>query len=130
MGDCHLAGFPGVVGSSDATHHDVLESVQCKHRQSHLGFKMTNKACTYNITVIHRWNFLSTTRGHPAHWNDKALSLFDPFMSKLYSEEIWTIMSVSFKPMMLMVKSIKKRTLVAGFLLAMATTNVQQEFLG
>ena len=88
MGDCHLAGFPGVVGSSDATHHDVLESVQCKHRQSHLGFKMTHTSRTYNITVNHRRRILSTTRGHPARWNDKTLCLFDPFMSKLHSGEI------------------------------------------
>jgi hypothetical protein len=87
MGEYRLAGFPGAVGSSDAT-HVVLERVQFKHRQSHLGFKMTHTARTYNITVNHRRRILSTTRGHPARWNDKTLCLFDPFMSKLHSGEI------------------------------------------
>ena len=87
MGEYRLAGFPGAVGSSDAT-HVVIERVQFKHRQSHLGFKMSHTARTYNITVNHRRRILSTTRGHPARWNDKTVCLFDPFMRKLHSGDI------------------------------------------
>ena len=65
-----VAGFPGAIGSTDAT-HIMLERVQYRYRQAHLGFKMTHTARTYNITVNHRRRILSTTRGHPARWNDK-----------------------------------------------------------
>jgi hypothetical protein len=38
MAEYSDAGFPGAVGSTDAT-HIILERVPNKHRQSHLGFK-------------------------------------------------------------------------------------------
>lgn len=60
------------------------------HWQSRLGFKMTHTACTLNINVNHRQRILSTTRGHPAQWNDKALCLFDPFMYSYIQEQCWT----------------------------------------
>lgn len=78
MGEYCVAGFPGAVGSLDAT-HVVLELVQFKHQQSHLGFKMTHTARAYNITVNHRQRILllTTCAGHSARWNDKTLCLFD-----------------------------------------------------
>ena len=81
------AGFPGAVGSTDAT-HIILERVPNKHRQSHLGFKSTHTARAYNNTVNHRRQILATTAGYPARWNDKTLATFDPFMQGLHEGKI------------------------------------------
>ena len=82
-----MAGFPGAVGSTDAT-HVILERVRNRNRQAHLGFKSSHTARAYNITVNHRRRILSTTAGHPARWNDKTLQLFDPFMEQIHEGEI------------------------------------------
>ena len=71
-----VAGLPGAIGSMDAT-HIILEKVSFKRRQSHLGFKHTCTARTYNIVVNHRRRILGTTDGHPARWNDKSIVRFD-----------------------------------------------------
>lgn len=81
-GEYKLAGFPGAVGSTDAT-HILIERLQARFRQSHIGFKMSHTARTYNVTVNHRRRILSTTKGHPARWNDKTLATFDDFMQKI-----------------------------------------------
>jgi hypothetical protein len=72
------AGFHGCVGSTDAT-HIMMEKCSARLRNAHIGFKMSHTARTYNMTVNHRRRILSTTRGHPARWNDKTLILFDDF---------------------------------------------------
>ena len=36
---------------------------------------------TYNMTVNHRRQILSSTFGHPARWNDKTLQLYDSFVT-------------------------------------------------
>jgi hypothetical protein len=77
-----MAGFPGAIGSTDAT-HIMLERVLYCLRQTHIGLKMSHTARTYNITVNHRRRILATTSGHPARWNDKTLALFDNFMTDL-----------------------------------------------
>jgi hypothetical protein len=77
-----MTGFPGAIGSTDAT-HIMLERVSYCLRQTHIGFKMSHTARTYNITVNHRRQILVTTSGHPAPWNDKTLALFDNFMTNL-----------------------------------------------
>ncbi len=87
MAEYVLAGLPGAVGSTDAT-HVPLERVHHRHRQAHLGFKMSNTARTYNIRVNHCRRTLSTTNGHPARWNDKTLALFDPFMQLLHDGKV------------------------------------------
>ena len=87
MAEYSDAGFPGAVGSTDAT-HVILERIPNKHRQSHLGFKSTHTARAYNITVNHRRQILATTTGHPARWNDKTLAIFDPFMQGLHEGKI------------------------------------------
>jgi hypothetical protein len=79
-----MAGFPGAIGSTDAT-HIMVERVAYRLRQTHIGFKMSHTARTYNITVNHRRQILATTTGHPARWNDKTLALFDNFMTDLKS---------------------------------------------
>jgi hypothetical protein len=50
-----IAGFPGCIGSTDAT-HIPLEKVSFRIRQSHLGFKMAASIGTYNLTVNHKFN--------------------------------------------------------------------------
>lgn len=82
-----LAGFPGAIGSTDATHIQ-LERVTYRLRQTHIGFKLPHTARTYNITVNHRRRILATTSGHPARWNDKTLALFDNFMVALHEGSI------------------------------------------
>ncbi len=77
-----MAGFPGAIGSTDAT-HIMLERVAYRLRQTHIGFKMSQASRTYNITVNHRRQILATTTGHLAQWNDKTLALFDNFMTDL-----------------------------------------------
>ncbi len=77
-----VAGFPGAVGSTDAT-HILIERLQSRFRQSHVGFKMSHTARRDNVTVNHRRQILSSTRGHPARWNDKTLATFDDFMQKI-----------------------------------------------
>jgi hypothetical protein len=77
-----IAGFPGCIGSTDAT-HIPLEKVSFKIRQSHLGFKMAATTRTYNLTVNHKRQILYTTTGHPGRWNDKTLARFDHFLDEL-----------------------------------------------
>ncbi len=81
-GEYQLAGFPGAVGSTDAT-HVLIERLECRFRQSHIGFKMAHTARTYKVTVNHRRRILTSTKGHPARWNDKTLAKFDDFMQKI-----------------------------------------------
>jgi len=76
-------GFSGCCGSTDAT-HIVIE--KCSHRlkQNHNGGKLTHTARTFNLTVNHRRQILSTTQGYPARWNDKTLVLFDDFVRGIF----------------------------------------------
>ena len=71
-----IAGFPGCIGSQDATHVGML---RCQHRlkQYHDSFKLSTPSRTYNITVNHRRRILSSTRGHPGRWNDKSVVMYD-----------------------------------------------------
>ena len=78
----NIAGFPGCIGSTDAT-HIPLEKVCMSMRQAHLGHKSKVTMRTYNLTCNHRRKILHTTEGHPARWNDKTLIRFDNFMSEL-----------------------------------------------
>ena len=77
-----MAGFPGCIGSTDAT-HIVVEFCPYRLRQLHLGYKVSHTARTYNLTCDHRRKILSTTSGHPARFNDKTLILFDDFIKDL-----------------------------------------------
>ena len=86
MEDCQmeylLAEFSGCIGSTDAS-HIVTERCAYRLRQMHLGFKLAHTSRTYNMTVNHRRRILSSTKGHPARFNDKTLILFDTFMMEL-----------------------------------------------
>ena len=77
-----IAGFPGCIGSTDAT-HIPLERVAYIDRQQHLGFKSSATTRTYNLTVNHKRQILHSTTGHPGCWNDKTLVRFDSFMDEL-----------------------------------------------
>jgi hypothetical protein len=77
-----VAGFPGCVGSMDATNIECSR-ISYKFRQDHLSFKTPFCSRTYNITTNHRRRILSTTHGHPARWNDKTLVKFDSFATGL-----------------------------------------------
>jgi hypothetical protein len=72
-----------LAASVPAMPHIVLEKVEYHLRQSHLGFKSSPSARSYNITGNHRRQVLATTTGHPARWNDKTVVLFDDFIVAL-----------------------------------------------
>ena len=76
------AGFPGCIGSCDAS-HIVIERCEYRLRQLHLGYKLSHTARTYNMTVNHKQRILHTTFGHPSRFNDKTLVLFDTLILKL-----------------------------------------------
>jgi hypothetical protein len=83
-----MAGMPGTLGSSDAT-HILHEKCSYRLRRLHLGGKSKHPTRTYNITVNHRRRILGTTCGHPGSWNDKSLVLFDSFMIGIKRGEIF-----------------------------------------
>ena len=86
------AGFPGCIGSTDAT-HIPLEKVSFGLRQAHLGYKMSGTTRTYNLTVNHRRKILHSTTGHPGRWNDKTLVRFDGFMRQIREGQFNSTMS-------------------------------------
>ena len=81
-----MAGLPGCVGSTDAT-HVLLECCSFRIRQLHLGYKLAHTARTYNMTVNHRKRILSTTKGYPARFNDKTLVLYDDFVQSIHNNK-------------------------------------------
>jgi hypothetical protein len=83
MYEMNIAGFPGCIGSTDAT-HILIEKCSSRLRNQHLAAKLPGTARTYNATVNHRRRILSTTTGHPCRWNDKTLILFDTFACGIY----------------------------------------------
>jgi hypothetical protein len=76
--EMRMAGMNGCVGSTDAT-HIIWHRCSYRHRQSHLGFKLSQTARSFNLTVNHCRRILSSTMGYPARWNDKTLVLYDDF---------------------------------------------------
>lgn len=82
-----LAGFPGCVSSTDAT-HIAMDCCAHKLRHVHTGFKLNLPSRTYNLSCNHRRRILFTTSGHPASWNDKTLQRFDNFMTGIYSGKL------------------------------------------
>ena len=79
-----LAGFDGCGGATDAT---VLPMLSCPSWASnmHKGFKMHVPARSFNITVTHCNQILSSTCGYPSTWNDKTLILLDEFFNEIRS---------------------------------------------
>ena len=82
LDDMKAAGFPGCIGSTDATNIG-LEKCPYRVAQMHKGHKLSLPARTYNLTCTHRREIMYTTRGHPSRWNDKTLQRFDTFGLRL-----------------------------------------------
>ena len=87
MAEFKIAGFPGAVGSSDATH---IMMGKCSYhlKQMHSSWKLPYTARTYNMTVNHRRRILNTTNGHPARWNDKTIIWWDDFVRAIHDGEL------------------------------------------
>jgi len=79
-----MAGFPGCIGSMDAS-HVLSERLPQDQQQSHLGYKLPGTARTYNLVVTHERKILCSTFGHPSRWNDKTLVRYDKLAMKLRS---------------------------------------------
>jgi hypothetical protein len=77
-----LAGFPGCIGSIDAS-YVCLAHVKFRLRQPNLAKKLHTTARSNNIVTNHCCQILSTTEGHPATWNNKTLARFDCFVMGL-----------------------------------------------
>ena len=80
------AGFPGCIGSADAT-HITMEMCSANFKQQNTGGKSSHTTRAFNITVNHRRRILSTTKGYPGRWNDKTLVTFDEFMRGIQDGE-------------------------------------------
>ena len=80
--ECEEAGLPGCVGSVDAT-HVLCEKIPHDLAKEHEGFKLPGTARACNVVVINRRKTLSTTKGHPARWNDKTLVRHDEIAATL-----------------------------------------------
>jgi hypothetical protein len=52
-----IAGFPGAIGSIDAT-QILIVRLSARFIQSHVGFKMSRTARTYNSTMNHQSQIL------------------------------------------------------------------------
>ena len=80
--EMETVGFHVCVGSTDATH---VGMERCSYRLAQIcrGGKLPMPCRTYNMTVNHRRHILSSTFGHPAHWNDNTLQLYDSFVTSI-----------------------------------------------
>ena len=76
MHEYTMAGFPGCIGSADAT-HITLEKCWAKLGNMHKGGKSAHTTRAFNITVNHRRRILYSTKGYPGRWNDKTLVQYD-----------------------------------------------------
>ena len=83
MHEFAIAGLPGAMGSTDAT-HILLWNCEYNLRNNHLGGKKKNTSRSYNMTVNHRRRILHTTRGGPGRWNDQTMVMFDEFVRGMY----------------------------------------------
>jgi hypothetical protein len=79
MHEFNQAGFPGCIGSCDATHVPI-EQISYNLRQNHLGCKFKQTARAFQITVNHRRFIIASTAGLPSRWNDKTIVRFDNFV--------------------------------------------------
>ena len=82
MLEMEMAGFPGCVSSTDAT-HTPMDFCPYKYSQLHVGFKLKFLFRSYNASVNHRKQMLFSTDGHPVSWNDKKLQTFDKVMGDI-----------------------------------------------
>ena len=83
MREFTVAGLPGALGSTDATHITMWNCVY-NLRNNHLGGKSKSTTRSYNMTVNHRRRILHSTRGGPGRWNEQTMVLFDNFVKGIY----------------------------------------------
>jgi hypothetical protein len=88
MYEFNQAGFPGCIGSSDAT-HVVHEKCHSRLKNHHLGAKSTMATKAFNIVVNHRRKILNTTVGLLGHWNDKTVVFIDGMLSRMQSGTLY-----------------------------------------
>ena len=79
-----MAGYPGYIGSMDATHVGMLKCY-FRFKQFNDSWKLNMLSRTYNVTVIHRRKNIHTTSGHPGRWNDQTLQLYN-MLAKLLQD--------------------------------------------
>ena len=84
MGEFEEAGFPGFVGSSDAT-HITMDRCEYNLKNNHLGPKSSLTARSYNIFVNHHWRILHSAPGGPARRNDQTMVRFHRFITQICS---------------------------------------------
>ena len=83
-----MAGFPGCIGSTDAT-RVLLECCMSHHSNIHKGFKLHRPSRGFNVTSNHGRKVLSSTKGFPATWNDKSIVLFDDLIRSVHDGELF-----------------------------------------
>jgi hypothetical protein len=127
MAEFSLAGFPGCIGSMDAS-HVCLECVEFRLRQPHLANKLHTTARSYNIVTNHCCQILSTTEGHPATWNDKTLVRFDCFVMGMKKACYHSNLHFKLYAYDVMAMSLNVPIVVLGFLLTMDTTIGASQF--
>ena len=84
MREFEEAGFPGCVGSSDAT-HIMTDRSEYNKKNNHLGLKSSLTARSYNICVNHHRRILYYTPDGPARWNDQTMVQFNRFITQIHS---------------------------------------------
>lgn len=87
MKEFAIAGMPGALGSTDAT-HITMWNCEYNSRNNHLGGKSSSTTRSFNLTVNHRRRILHSTRGGPDRWNDKTMVLFDRFVRGIKDGDI------------------------------------------
>jgi hypothetical protein len=88
MAEFTEAGFPGCIGSTDAT-HIVMEKCSYRIRNNHLGGKSSLTTRAFQLTVNHRRQILASTVGLPGRWNDKSVVRFDGFVTAIRRGELY-----------------------------------------
>ena len=89
MHETKMAGFPGCVSSTDAT-HITMDCCSYKYWQLHVGFKLKFPSRACNVSINHRRQTLFSTDEHPASWNNKTLQTFDIMMGDIRSGKLLT----------------------------------------
>ncbi len=82
MREFEEAGFPGCVGSSDAT-HITMDRCEYNLKNNHLGPKSSLTARSYNRCVNHHRRILHSTPGGSACWNDQTMVRLDRFITQI-----------------------------------------------
>jgi hypothetical protein len=83
-----MLGFPGAVGSMDATH---LHWMRCPAgaRNQHVG-KEHFPSRVFNVAVTHHGKIFAVSEGHPGGRNDKALVRYDSLVNQMRFEGLFS----------------------------------------